>query len=102
MQNPSPDQEDPLEKEMATPSSILAWRIPWTEDPLGLQSMGLDTTEQITHARAALSPVQAYLSLLQRANSMARVTPQEMTEAEEPVKEANEIKAGVASWEGGA
>ena len=34
-------QEDPLEKEMATHSSILAWRIPWTEDPGGLQSMGL-------------------------------------------------------------
>ena len=32
--------EDPLEKEMATPSSILAWRIPWTEEPGGLQSMG--------------------------------------------------------------
>ena len=33
-------QEDPLEKEMATHSSILAWRIPWTEEPGGLQSMG--------------------------------------------------------------
>ena len=33
-------REDPLEKEMATHSSILAWRIPWTEDPGGLQSMG--------------------------------------------------------------
>ena len=33
--------EDPLEKEMATHSSILAWRIPWTEGPGGLQSMGL-------------------------------------------------------------
>ena len=32
--------EDPLEKEMATHSSILAWRIPWTEDSGGLQSMG--------------------------------------------------------------
>ena len=32
--------EDPLEKEMATRSSILAWRIPWTEEPGGLQSMG--------------------------------------------------------------
>ena len=32
--------EDPLEKEMATHSSILAWRIPWTEEPAGLQSMG--------------------------------------------------------------
>ena len=33
-------QEDPLEKEMATCSSILARRIPWTEEPGGLQSMG--------------------------------------------------------------
>ena len=34
------NQEDPLEKRMATYSSILAWRIPWTEVPGGLQSMG--------------------------------------------------------------
>ena len=33
-------QEGPLENEMATHSSILAWRIPWTEEPGGLQSMG--------------------------------------------------------------
>ena len=33
-------REDPLEKEMATHSSILAWRIPWTEEPGRLQSMG--------------------------------------------------------------
>ena len=33
--------EDPLQKEMATYSSIPAWRIPWTEEPGGLQSMGL-------------------------------------------------------------
>ena len=32
-------QEDPLEKEMTTHSSILAWRIPWTEEPGGLQCM---------------------------------------------------------------
>ena len=32
--------EDPLEKEMATHSNILAWRIPWTEEPRGLQSTG--------------------------------------------------------------
>ena len=33
-------QEDPLEKEMATHSSTLAWKIPWVEEPGGLQSMG--------------------------------------------------------------
>ena len=32
--------EDPLEKDMATHSSLLAWKIPWTEEPGGLQSMG--------------------------------------------------------------
>ena len=38
---------------MATPSRILAWRIPWTEEPGGLQSMGsqeLDTTERLNHS----------------------------------------------------
>ena len=38
-------QEDPLEKGMATHSSILAWRIPWTEGPGGLQSMGLQRVD---------------------------------------------------------
>ena len=43
------DQEDPLEKEMATHSSILAWRIPCTEEPGGLQSMEL---QKVGHDRA--------------------------------------------------
>ena len=49
-QGRSPDREDPLEEGMATHSSILAWRIPRTEEPGGLQSMGSqrDTTEQLT------------------------------------------------------
>ena len=38
--------EDPLEEGMATHSSILAWRIPWTEEPARLQSMGL---QRVTH-----------------------------------------------------
>ena len=37
--------EDPLEKRTATHSSILAWKIPWTEEPGGLQSMGLQRIE---------------------------------------------------------
>ena len=41
MQVRSLGSEHPLEKEMATYSSILAWEIPWTEKPGGLQSMGL-------------------------------------------------------------
>ena len=49
--------EDPLEKEMARHSSILAWEIPWTEEPGGLQSMRsqeLDTTERL-HSHFSLS-----------------------------------------------
>ena len=41
MQVPSLTWEDALEEEMATHSSILAWKIPWTEEPGGLQSIGL-------------------------------------------------------------
>ena len=40
MQVQSLGQEDPLQEGMATYSSILAWRIPWTEEPGGLQSVG--------------------------------------------------------------
>ena len=40
--------EDPLEKEMATHSSTLAWRIPWTEEPGGLQSLGLWSWTQLS------------------------------------------------------
>ena len=40
-------EEDPMEKEMATHSSILAWRIPWTEEPGGLQSTGLQRVRHI-------------------------------------------------------
>ena len=46
--------EDPLEKEMATHSSILAWEIPWTEEPGGLQSIGhkeSDTTERLRRGK---------------------------------------------------
>ena len=62
-------QKDPLEKEMATRSSILAWEIPWTEEPGGLQCMGLQRIwhpEQLsTPAREVLrtgSPVQPFLN----------------------------------------
>ena len=45
--------EDPLEEGIAAHSSILAWRLPWTEEPSGLQSRGLkesDTTEATEHS----------------------------------------------------
>ena len=43
------DQEDPLEKEMAIHSSTIAWKVPWTEEPGRLQSMGL---QRLVHDQA--------------------------------------------------
>ena len=57
-QVPSLDQEDPLEKEMATHSRILAWEIPWTEEPGSLQSMG----SQVRHNLATKPPPSYKLS----------------------------------------
>ena len=47
------DLEDPLEKGMATHSSILAWKIPWTEEPVGLQSLG---SQRVWHDWVAEHP----------------------------------------------
>ena len=47
--------EDPLERGMATHSSILAWRLPWTEEPGGLQSMGL---QRVGHDRVTNTHTQ--------------------------------------------
>ena len=52
---PSLGQEDPLEKEMTTHSSILAWRIPWTEEPGGLQSTGLQSRTQLSDSTFTLT-----------------------------------------------
>ena len=51
--------EDPLEKEMAAHSSILAWKIPWTEEPGGLQSMG---SQRVRHDLAT-DYTQVFLKL---------------------------------------
>ena len=48
MQVQSLGWKDPLEKEMATHSSIFAWEIPWTEEPGGLQSMGSQKDSDVT------------------------------------------------------
>ena len=72
MRVPSLGQEDPLEEEMATHSSILAWRISWSEEPGGLQTMGKD---RVRHDSSDLVSLHTYfvsmcnsflLSLLQK------------------------------------
>ena len=57
-------QEDPLEKGMATHSNILAWKIPWTEEPDGLQSVvskELDTTERLSTLTVSLEKIPRIL-----------------------------------------
>ena len=48
-------QEDPLEKKMATHSSILVWRIPWSEEPGRLQSMGLQSQTRLSNLTNSLT-----------------------------------------------
>ena len=57
-------QEDPLEKGMATHSSILTWRIPWTEKPGGLQSMGSQRVrhDQVTNTHTTVTITLSFLS----------------------------------------
>ena len=61
------DREDPLEKEMATHPSILAWRIPWMEEPRGLQSLGSQSQTQLsmrTHMHMRLIHAHHFLFFL--------------------------------------
>ena len=55
-------REDALEKEMATHSSILAWRIPWTEEPGRQRSMGLQRLKQLSTHTHTHTPLYVYLS----------------------------------------
>ena len=59
-------QEDPLEEEMATHSSILAYKIPWTEEPGGLHSLGhkeSDMIEQAARTHMLMGVIKLFLSL---------------------------------------
>ena len=60
-------REDPLEKRMATHSSILVWEIPWTEEPGRLQSMG---SQRVRHAWATNPSIPIFLNLQGKRNNM--------------------------------
>ena len=62
------DQKDPLEKEMATHSSILAWEIPWTEEPGGLQSM---ESQRVGHNRVTSLDSRPETLTLKKTNVIA-------------------------------
>ena len=59
-------REDPLEKEMATHFSILAWIIPWTEEPGRLQSMGLQSWTRLTEPHT-----QALMNICMKSESVS-------------------------------
>ena len=61
---PSLDWEDPLEREMATHSSILVWEIPWTEEPGGKQSMGVAESQMRLSDQTAAAPANVSQMLL--------------------------------------
>ena len=65
--------EDPLEKGMATHSIILAWRIPWTEDPGGLQSMGLQRVRHDWGDLARTKKKKIYLTSWKKNKSQRKV-----------------------------
>ena len=86
-------QEDPLEKGLTTHSSILAWEIPWMEEPGGLQSMGPqeeDTTEQLTHTCKVHISNEILLAVkrnetgwfVERRMNLASVTQSEVSQKE--------------------
>ena len=77
MQVPSLGQKDPLEEGMATHSSILAWRIPWTQEAGRLQSIGSQSQTQLkllsTHAHLKSNPV--FLHLEYPSDTLSVVAP---------------------------
>ena len=78
MQAQSLGQEDPLEKEMTTLSHILIWRIPWTEEPGRLQSMGSESQtwlKQLSmHTQQPIPQLQGSLALFQKYTLMPSVS----------------------------
>ena len=91
---PSLGREDPLEDEMAAHASILAWRISWTEEPGGLQSMGsqeLDMTWRPKHHRHRLHSKQYSVERMGQMHGDCRVP-------EESFSEVSSVSREVASF----
>ena len=66
-------QEDPLEEEMASHSNILAWKIPWTEEPGGLQSMGSQKSQtQLTCLHTIETSVQLLFNRESTCNALCK------------------------------
>ena len=68
--------EDPIEQGMAAHSSILAWRIPWTEEPRGLQFMGLQSQTRLTQLgrHACMVDLQCWVSAIQKSELVIHIS----------------------------
>ena len=91
------DWEDPLEEERATRSSILAWRIPWTDEPGGLQSMGSQSRTQLsTHARMLVGSRSLGTEPASSA-VLVQSSPLDRQEVPPPPRRANRKSSGLES-----
>ena len=86
-------QEDPLEKEMATRSSILAWGIPWTEEPGGLQSTEL---QRVGH-HLATKQASLVAQRLKRLPSMWETWVQPLGQ-EDPLEKEMATRSSLLAW----
>ena len=97
-------QKDPLEEEMATQSSILAWRIPWTEEPGGLQFMGLQTARHDLANRERdsgnLSPLSVVLGTVVTVCSLPALREDEMDFQASRQQRVGSGRASVALFHG--
>ena len=102
-QVPSLGQEDPLEKEMATHSTILAWEISWTEEPGRLQSMGHKKSDTTNHSPTHM----AYLGASPVAQTVKKLPAMQQTQEmrvqslgqEDPLEEEMATHTSILAWE---
>ena len=95
-------REDPLEKEMATHSSILAWRIPWTEEPGGLQSMGSQRVGHDWATSLSLSiRIGLPLWLIVKNPPAMRETWVRSLGWENPLEKAKATHSSIPAWRNG-
>ena len=93
------DQEDPLEKGMTTLSSVLTWRIPWTEEPGRLQSMGLQRVRHDWATFTFSSKYRAFL-LAQLVKNLPAIqkTWVQILDWEDPLEEGIATHSSILAW----
>ena len=86
--------EVPLEKEMVTYSSILAWRIPWTKKPGGLQSTG---SQRVRHDWATSLPLSLVAQLVRNLPAMQKTGARSLG-WEDPLEKGKATHSGILAW----